>query len=756
MTILSVQHVSKTYGKKHTFQALKDINFDIQKGEFVAIMGPSGSGKTTLLNVLSSIDQISSGSVIANGQELNKLNQKALAKFRKESLGFIFQDYSILPTLTVKENIMLPLSVQKMSKATMEENYKAITTALGIYDLGNKYPSELSGGQQQRTAAARAFVHKPQIIFADEPTGALDSKSANDLLQRLEEMNKSFDTTIVMVTHDPVAASFAERVIMLKDGQIHTQLYQEGRSKQAFYEDIVHLQSVLGGVGVLCGIAGAQLLLSIVSKLMSLSINLSIHFEPMALVLTIFMLIIAYVLILFQSALFLKRRSILSMMKDSIKTDVTTAKVTTAEIISGVLGIAMIALGYYMATEMFGMFKALTMAMTSPFIILFLTVVGAYLFFRSSVSLIFKTLKKSKNGRVSITDVVFTSSIMYRMKKNAMSLTIIAIISAVTVTVLCFAALSKSNTDQTLTSMAPNEFNVVATQDAKQFETKLSQQQITFSKNAYETITVDNVKDQVITLENGSDSGRTNSILSANNKLTGNNAIITNTKSLPNVINIHLNKDLVVKGTKNETFRVTQEDKGKVYPLNLSFNSPVVEVSPEKYQQLKTQNNVHTFYGYDIKQTSQKEKAQAIAKQFGDKVITYDEMKKEVDATNGILIFVTSFLGLAFLVAAGCIIYIKQMDETEDELSNFRILKRIGFTHTDMLKGLLLKITFNFGLPLLIAILHAVFAAIAFMKLMGNISFMPVIVVIVVYTLIYITFALIAFVHSNKLIKKTI
>ncbi len=130
----------------------------------------------------------------------------------------------------------------------MEENYKAITTALGIYDLGNKYPSELSGGQQQRTAAARAFVHKPQIIFADEPTGALDSKSANDLLQRLEEMNKSFDTTIVMVTHDPVAASFAERVIMLKDGQIHTQLYQEGRSKQAFYEDIVHLQSVLGGV----------------------------------------------------------------------------------------------------------------------------------------------------------------------------------------------------------------------------------------------------------------------------------------------------------------------------------------------------------------------------------------------------------------------------------------------------------------------------------------------------------------------------
>lgn len=303
---------------------------------------------------------------------------------------------------------------------------------------------------------------------------------------------------------------------------------------------------ITGVVGVLCGIAGAQLLLSIVSKLMSLSINLSIHFEPMALVLTIFMLIIAYVLILFKSALFLKRRSILSMMKDSIKTDATTAKVTTAEVISGVLGIAMIALGYYMATEMFGTFKALTMAMTSPFIILFLTVVGAYLFFRSSVSLIFKTLKNQKWTRIYYRCCIH---IVYYVQneENAMSLTIIAIISAVTVTVLCFAALSKSNTDQTLTSMAPNEFNVVATQDAKQFETKLSQQQITFSKNAYETITVDNVNDQVITLENGSDSGRTNSILSANNKLTGNNAIITNTKSLPNIINIHLNKDLVVK-----------------------------------------------------------------------------------------------------------------------------------------------------------------------------------------------------------------
>ena len=179
-------------------------------------MGPSGSGKTTLLNVISSIDSISGGTVEVSGNEINQLKDKQLAQFRKKELGFIFQDYSVLPTLTVKENIMLPLSVQKVSKDEMEQNYKEVTEALGIYELSDKYPSEISGGQQQRTAAARAFVHKPAIIFADEPTGALDSKSAQDLLNRLEDMNERFNSTIIMVTHDPSAASFAQRVIMLK------------------------------------------------------------------------------------------------------------------------------------------------------------------------------------------------------------------------------------------------------------------------------------------------------------------------------------------------------------------------------------------------------------------------------------------------------------------------------------------------------------------------------------------------------------
>ena len=248
MPILNVNHLSKVYGTKQKFKALHDINFSVDKGEFVAIMGPSGSGKTTLLNVISSIDSISDGTVDISGNEINQLSNKKLAQFRKKELGFIFQDYSVLPTLTVKENIMLPLSVQKMKKDEMEKNYQDVTEALGIYDLSDKYPSEISGGQQQRTAAARAFVHQPSIIFADEPTGALDSKSAQDLLHRLEDMNKQFNSTIIMVTHDPSAASFAQRVIMLKDGDIHSEILQQSKTKSKFYNEIIQLQSALGGV----------------------------------------------------------------------------------------------------------------------------------------------------------------------------------------------------------------------------------------------------------------------------------------------------------------------------------------------------------------------------------------------------------------------------------------------------------------------------------------------------------------------------
>lgn len=249
LAILEVKQLSKIYGSKKVAQeVLKDINLSVDEGEFISIMGPSGSGKTTLLNVLSSIDYMSKGSIILNGKHLEKLSNKQLSEIRKKDIGFIFQDYNILHTLTVKENIMLPLSVQKIGKEEMNRRYSRIVEALNISDISEKYPSEISGGQRQRTSAARAFINLPSIIFADEPTGALDSKSTQDLLKRLKFMNENFKTTIIMVTHDPVAASFSNRVVMLKDGQIFTELYQGEDDKQTFYKEIIRTQSVLGGV----------------------------------------------------------------------------------------------------------------------------------------------------------------------------------------------------------------------------------------------------------------------------------------------------------------------------------------------------------------------------------------------------------------------------------------------------------------------------------------------------------------------------
>jgi bacitracin transport system ATP-binding protein len=227
---------------------LSGLDISIEEGEFVGIMGSSGSGKTTLLNVLSSIDKISNGSITIEGNEISTMKEKQLAEFRKNHLGFIFQEYNLLDTLTVKENILLPLSITNTPKKIANEKFENVAKELGILELKNKYPNEISGGQKQRTSAARAFIHEPSIIFADEPTGALDSKSASDLLNKLSELNQRRKATIVMVTHDPVAASYCSRVIFIKDGTIYTQLNKGEQSRQVFFNDIIKTQGVLGGV----------------------------------------------------------------------------------------------------------------------------------------------------------------------------------------------------------------------------------------------------------------------------------------------------------------------------------------------------------------------------------------------------------------------------------------------------------------------------------------------------------------------------
>ncbi len=250
MIILRGRKVKKVFGKKlNTQEVLKDIDLEVREGEFVGIMGPSGSGKTTLLNVLASIDSVTSGMVEINNHNLQKMKEQKLSSFRREQLGFIFQDYNLLDTLTVKENIYLPLSVGKTSKSEGEKKIQEITSLLGISDILNKYPNEISGGQKQRTSAARALVGNPSIVFADEPTGALDSKSATALLSNLEKINKEKKVTIMMVTHDSAAASFCSRVLFLKDGQIYSELYKGEKDRKQFFQEIMNTQGLLSGDG---------------------------------------------------------------------------------------------------------------------------------------------------------------------------------------------------------------------------------------------------------------------------------------------------------------------------------------------------------------------------------------------------------------------------------------------------------------------------------------------------------------------------
>lgn len=247
-TVLLAEGVRKSFGTKGSAQqVLKGIDLRVLEGEFVGIMGPSGSGKTTLLHTLATIDRATEGQIFINDHELSKMKDRQLSTIRRRYLGFIFQDYNLLDTLTVKENILLPVSLTKISKEQAEKEFQAIAGLLGISDLAEKYPTEISGGQKQRTSAARALIHSPSLVFADEPTGALDSKAASNLLENLHEINQVRQVTIVMVTHDPLASSYCNRVIFLKDGQTFSELYRGEKTREAFFKDILDMQAVLGG-----------------------------------------------------------------------------------------------------------------------------------------------------------------------------------------------------------------------------------------------------------------------------------------------------------------------------------------------------------------------------------------------------------------------------------------------------------------------------------------------------------------------------
>ncbi|AVQ45713.1 ABC transporter ATP-binding protein [Clostridium botulinum] len=246
MKILKVSNLKKVYGKKIIFSALDNISFNIDEGEFVGIMGPSGSGKTTLLNMISTVDKPTSGQITIKDKNPLTLKGEDLALFRRRELGFVFQDFNLLDTLTIGENIVLPLTLDGISIKEQDEKLTRVSKILGIENLLQKRTFEVSGGQAQRTAIARALIHDPSLLLADEPTGNLDSKASKIVMELFEKINKEEKVTTMMVTHDPLAASYCNRILFIKDGAIYNEIYK-GDSRQQFYQEIIDVLALLGG-----------------------------------------------------------------------------------------------------------------------------------------------------------------------------------------------------------------------------------------------------------------------------------------------------------------------------------------------------------------------------------------------------------------------------------------------------------------------------------------------------------------------------
>ncbi len=246
--MLQVQNIEKYYGNKNNVtKALDRVSLNVEAGEFLAIMGASGSGKTTLLNCISTIDTISAGKILLDGVSVADLSEAELAKFRRERLGFVFQDFNLLDTLTIEENIGLALSLNHEDAGAVRSRVREVARRLGITDILEKFPYQVSGGQKQRTAVARAIVAGQSLLLADEPTGALDSKASKNLLEIMTRMNRDLGATILMVTHDAYSASYARRVLFLKDGRVFNELLRGDRDRPVFYHEILDVLAALGG-----------------------------------------------------------------------------------------------------------------------------------------------------------------------------------------------------------------------------------------------------------------------------------------------------------------------------------------------------------------------------------------------------------------------------------------------------------------------------------------------------------------------------
>lgn len=512
-------------------------------------------------------------------------------------------------------------------------------------------------------------------------------------------------------------------------------------------------------LGVIIGIVGSKILLMIILKLLGIHTSVSLVFSVDAIIQTLFILIIAYILIILQAIIFLNKYSVTQLMESEEYIDETGKHITFGEIILGILGIVFILAGYYLSTR----FVELLDDIVLPFIILFLTVIGAYFFFRSSVSLILKIIKSFKSGNVTVNDVIFTSSLMFRIRKNAFSLTIISIISAITVSVLCFAAISRGSLSKEISLESPYEVTTNNDTLSEKLKYQLEQQHIAYNYNYKQVVYTHLYKDRLFDVN----AARPYSVTVTSEDYFSNVSLKKGQADLiiPEDVIPELTKHrphgTTLIGTKRHHTKVQlQKVIHKVYfKESIDLGGPTLVLNNEDYQFIKQHvknKDIISQHGFDLKHTKDIPRLEKTINHMNQNLKTRSQIASEISSLTGILLFVSSFLGIAFLIATGCIIYIKQIDETKDELENYSILRKLGFTQKDMARGLKLKVAFNFGLPLAIALLHAYFAALVFMKFIGFTNQTSIFIVMIIYTIVYSMFAFIAYNHSKRTINHSI
>lgn len=534
------------------------------------------------------------------------------------------------------------------------------------------------------------------------------------------------------------------------------------------------LFAITAVLGSILGFFSSKILLMILYKIIDVQQEAHLNFSIEAFIQTVVLMVGIYMIISLQNIVFIKRKTILALMNEYNVTDTKIKKIKLYELIFGAIGILMIIGGYYLSSVIFDNLKGNAMMglYLRMITVLFLTIVGAYLLFRCSISLIFNTIRKYKKGMLSVTDVVSTSSIMHKMKTNALSLTIIAIVSAMSVGLLALSYVSYYNAAETARNTAPDDYIFINKDANNQFKKALNDNNIKFKENNYHVTRyeIDDTKVFAYDDELTSTSSQFPSTIAKSSEFKDLNlqdnevAIVGYSDILDKMITVHDDENISYKlNDQTKQLKVKSISKETYLSTNISYNAPVYVVSDHTFDQMKQHeaknDNHNEQYGINLSDEKDVNKAEQIfSKQVksNESSLSYQQIYKDSKSSLGVMLFILGFLGIAFLLSTGCIIYIKQIDETEDETSNYVILRKLGYTSKDMSKGIALKIGFNFALPLIIGLSHGYFAAKSAWFFMGQSFYTPVLIVMSLYSLIYILFAILAYVHSKQVIQRVL